>query len=339
MFVLLLISGLAVGATVAVRKVLAGSGGAEDYAGAGGDPVTVQVMAGDTAGEVGTTLAEADVVKSRAAFFEVAAADPTRAAQLTPGSYTLRLQMSAAQAFELLLDPTSRVVGRVTVAEGLTVPQTLQALSEATEIPLAELQAAAKDTIALGLPDYAKGRLEGFLFPATYEVAPGTTAVEVLTELVDRFQQAAETVDLEARAAELGRTPYEVVVVASLIEREVRFDDEYGKVAAVVYNRLDQRIALGIDAAIAFGVGKAPGEELTRSDLAKDTPYENRRRLGLPPTPIASPGEATLEGALQPEDSDVLYYVLATEEGRTFFTGDYQAFLRQKDKSIAEGVF
>ena len=130
-----------------------------------------------------------------------------------------------------------------------------------------------------------------------------------------------------------------MVVVASLIEREVRFDDEYGKVAAVVYNRLDQRIALGIDAAIAFGVGKAPGEALTRSDLAKDTPYENRRRLGLPPTPIASPGEATLEGALQPEDSDVLYYVLATEEGRTFFTGDYQAFLRQKEKSIAEGVF
>ncbi|MCW2614555.1 MAG: putative periplasmic solute-binding protein [Frankiales bacterium] len=337
LFVLLLTAGLVVGAAVAVRQVFDG-GSAADYAGSGTDPVMVQVKPGDNAGDVGSTLVAADVVKSRQAFFEVAAADP-RATSLKPGFYELKLQMSAAEAFELLLDPASRVVGRVTVAEGLTVPQTLQVLAEGTEMPLAQYQAAAKDVGALGLPDYAQGRLEGFLFPATYDVEPGTTPAQVLTQMVDRFQQAAETVDLEARAKALGRTPYEVVVVASLIEREVRFDDEYGKVARVVYNRLDQGIPLGIDAAIAFGVGKTPGEQITASDLAKDTPYENRRKRGLPPTPIASPGEATLEGALNPEDSDVLYYVLATKEGRSFFTSDYQAFLDQRDKSRAEGVF
>ena len=102
---------------------------------------------------------------------------------------------------------------------------------------------------------------------------------------------------------------------------------------------MDQGIPLGIDAAVAFGVGKTAGEELTASDLAQDTPYENRRQTGLPPTPIASPGEATLAGAMNPVDGDILYYVLATADGRSFFTNDYNEFLRQRDKSRAEGVF
>ncbi len=337
LFVLLLTAGLAVGAATAVRKVFNGSSAA-DYKGVGTGEVTVQIMRGDTAGDVATALAKADVVASRQSFFQVAAGDP-RATSLQPGFYRVRLKMSAIQAFDLLLDPAARIVGRVTVPEGLTVPQTLQVLSTGAKIPLAELQAAAKDITSLGLPAYAKGRLEGFLFPATYDIEPGTTATQVLVSLVDRFKQAAETVDLEARAKALGRSPHDVVVVASLIEREVRFDDEYGQVARVVYNRLDQRIPLGIDAAVAFGVGKAPGAPLTASDLATDTPYENRRQLGLPPTPIASPGEATLEGALNPVPGDILYYVLATKEGRTLFTADYQEFLRQRDKSRAEGVF
>jgi UPF0755 protein len=311
---------------------------AQDYEGEGSGEVVVLVEPGHTAGDVADTLVAADVVASRAAFFDVAAADP-RSTGLQPGSYRLRSKMSSAAALELLLDPSARVVGRVTVPEGRNVEQTLQLLAEGTGLPLADFQAAAADPAALGLPEYAQGNLEGFLFPATYEVEPGTTAPQVLTLMIDRFEQAAETVGLEAGAERLGRTPYEVVIVASLIEREVKFDDEYGQVARVVYNRLDQGIPLGIDAAVAFGVGKVAGEELTKSDLEQDTPYENRRRTGLPPTPIASPGEATLKGALEPVDGDILYYVLATKEGRSFFTNDYQAFLDQRDKSRAEGVF
>ena len=106
----------------------------------------------------------------------------------------------------------------------------------------------------------------------------------------------------------------------------------------MVYNRLEKGIPLGIDAAILFGLGRTSGE-LTKSDLAKDTPYENRRQTGLPPTPIASPGEATIEAALNPADGDFLYYVLATKEGRTFFTDDYDAFINQRNKSRAEGIF
>ncbi len=340
LFLLLLIVALVAGALFAGSKLLdrLGGSGAEDFSGEGTGEVVVQVEPGHTAGDVADTLVAEGVVASRAAFFEVAAAD-RRSTGLQPGFYRLRMEMSSAAALELLLDPSARVVGRVTIPEGRNVEQTLALLAEGTEIPLADFQAAAADPAALGLPDYAGGALEGFLFPATYDIEPGATAVSVLTQLIDRFQQAAETVGLEDGAAVLGRTPYQIVIVASLIEREVRFDDEYGQVARVVYNRLDQGIPLGIDAAVAFGVGKTVGEELTASDLAQDTPYENRRQTGLPPTPIASPGEATLAGAMNPVDGDILYYVLATEDGRSFFTDDYNAFLRQRDQSRAEGIF
>ncbi len=340
LFLLLLLTALMVGAVFAGGQALDRLRGSEaaDFSGEGTGEVVVQIEQGETAGDVADTLLAKGVVASRQAFFEVAAADE-RAVDLQPGFYSLRMRMSAASAFELLLDPAARLVGRVTVPEGRNVEQTLQILAEGTEIPLERYKAAAENRGRLGLPPYAKNRLEGFLFPATYDIEPGTTAVQVLQQMVARFNQAAETVGLEEGARRLGLDPYEVVIVASLIEREVKFDDEYGKVSRVVYNRLDQGIPLGIDAAIAFGVGKNAGEPLTRSDLAKDTPYENRRKTGLPPTPIASPGEATLLGALNPAEGDILYYVLATKEGRTFFTNDYQEFLRQRDKSRAEGVF
>ena len=335
--VLLITVALIAAVAVVGQRVLSRFDSAPDFSGSGTGEAVVEIEPGQTAGDIARTLQEKGVVKSVAAFNE-AAMDEPRSRSLQPGFYALRQQMSAAAALELLLDPSARLQGRVTLPEGLTVPQTLETLAKGTDIPLADFQAAAKDPAAIGLPDYAEGRLEGFLFPATYDVDPGSTATEVLTAVLDRFDQAAKTTGLEARAEELGYSPYEVLTVASLIEREVRFDDEYPKVARVVYNRLEQGIPLGIDAAVLFGLGRTSGE-LTKSDLAKDTPYENRRKTGLPPTPIASPGEATIEAALNPAEGDFLYYVLATKEGRSFFTSDYDEFINQRDKSRAEGIF
>jgi UPF0755 protein len=336
--VLVVVVLLTVTAAYGVSKVRNHFRSAPDYAGAGTGKVVVQVKAGESAYGLAPRLVKLEVVKSTAAFRKVANGN-AKAAGLQPGYYQLRRHMSAASALALLLDPAARLVGRVTVPEGRNVEQTLQILAQNSKIPLAQYQAAAAKPAELDLPPYAQGRLEGFLFPATYEIEPGSTATDVLRMMVERFKQAADTVGLEEGAQRLGRTPYEIVIVASLIEREVKHDDEYAQVARVVYNRLDKGIPLGIDAAIAFGVGKNAGEPLTRSDLAKDTPYENRRKRGLPPTPIASPGEATLTGALNPVAGDILYYVLATKDGRSLFTSDYNAFLRQRDKSRAEGIF
>jgi len=336
-FVLLLLVALVAGGWYGAQRVLSAFESAADYSGPGTGEVVIQIRPGETAAVVATTLRENDVIASRQAFLEVANPDP-RASSLQPGFYRLRKQMAAADAFELLLDPSSRVVGRVTIPEGYTVEQILQALAQGTEIPLEQYQAAAANPAAIGLPEYAQGRLEGFLFPATYDVEPGMTAVDVLTSMTDRFKAAAADLRLEERAAALGITPYEAVVVGSLIERESRVDDELPKVARVVYNRLDQGIPLGIDAAILYGLGRTSGG-LTASDLAKDTPYENRRKTGLPPTPIASPGEAALTAALQPAEGSWLYYVLKDREGNHLFTDDYDEFLQQKEKSQREGIF
>jgi UPF0755 protein len=337
LFVLLLVVALAVGAVWAGGKVLSQFESAPDYPGPGSGEVLIQIQPGQTAADVATTLRDEDVVASRTAFLEVANRDP-RSNSLQPGFYRMLAQMKGADAFELLLDPASRVLGRVTIPEGYTVEQTLEALAKGTEIGIEDYQAAAQNPGAIGLPAYAEGRLEGFLFPATYDVEPGMTAVDVLSMMLRRYEQASSSLQIEQRSAELGITPYEAVVIGSLIERESRIDEELPKVARVVYNRLDQNIPLGIDAAILYGLGRTSGG-LTASDLARDTPYENRRQTGLPPTPIASPGEAALTAALEPEDGDWLYYVLKDTDGTHLFTDDYNEFLRQKEKSQREGVF
>ncbi len=330
---------LLVGSVVGGRVLLDRIGGSSglDYEGAGTGEALVQVQPGETAGSLAPRLEDQGVVRTAEAFREVANADPD-ASGLQPGTYRLRQRMSAQAALDLLLSDEARVQGRVTIPEGFTVAQVLQRTADSTDIPLADLQAAARESAQLGLPAYARGRLEGFLFPATYDVEPGTTAVQVLSQMVDRFEQAADAVDLESGASALGRTPYEVLIVASLVERESRVEDEYGKVARVIYSRLEQGIRLGIDAAVLYGLGRSAGE-LTQSELQRETPYNTRLVAGLPPTPIANPGQAALQAALAPEAGPWLYYVLASKDGRHFFTDDYQEFLDQRDKSRAEGVF
>ena len=319
-----------------VGKVKSHFRSAPDYSGSGVGSAVVQVKDGDTAYSLAPRLVQLDVVKSAAAFRKAAAKDD-KAASLQPGYYQLRKRMSAMAALTLLLDPKARLQGHVTIPEGSSENQTLAIIAKNTDIPLADLKEAAGNPAALGLPPYAKG-LEGFLFPATYDVEPGTSAVEVLSMMVERFKQSADSTDLVARSQALGLTPYQVVTVASLIERESRLSEEYPKVARVVYNRLKLKMTLGIDASILYGLGRTSGG-LRQSELNKDTPYNTRLHTGLPPTPIASPGDVALQAALNPAAGNWLYYILMDKSGRQLFTADYQEFLRQKAKSQAEGIF
>ena len=335
--VLALLGVLAVVALSAVSRLRTHFAAAPDYSGVGTGKVVVHVKDGDTATGVAGTLAGLEVVKSAQAF-RSAAAKNSKASSLQPGFYALHSHMSAAAALSLLLDPAARLRGRATIPEGSTENQTLALLVKNTEVPLADFRAAAAQPASLGLPAYAQGHLEGFLFPATYDIEPGTSAVDVLKQMVQRFQASADSTGLVQRAQALGITPYQAVTVASLIERESRLKEEYPKVARVVYNRLNKKMTLGIDAAILYGLGRTSGG-LRKSELAKDTPYNTRLHTGLPPTPIASPGDAALEAALQPAAGDWLYYVLADKGGRQLFTSDYNEFLRQKAKSQAEGLF
>ncbi|MGY2002967.1 endolytic transglycosylase MltG [Blastococcus sp. SYSU DS1024] len=334
--VVLVLGGLVAGIVVGGQQLLSMlDPTAPDYTGAGSGSVDVRVQQGDTLTDIARTLADADVIASTAPFVEAAQENPA-ATSIQPGVYTLREQMSGQAALELLLDPASRQVSRVTVPEGFTVDQILARLAEQTGTTLAEVEAAA-DPAALPLPPYAGGQLEGYLFPATYDFEPGTTPQQMLQQMVETFNQTAARLRLEERAAALGRTPGEVVTVASMVQSETRLDEERPDVAQVIYNRLEQGIALGIDATLAYGLDKS-GNELTVTDLQTDSPYNTRTRQGLPPTPISSPGEASLEAALAPSSGDLLYYVLESEDGSHFFTSDYAEFQQARQRCADAGL-
>jgi len=177
-------------------------------------------------------------------------------------------------------------------------------------------------------PDFqgdAKGS-EGFLFPATYAFFADETAGRFLRRQLEAFRRAWAKVDLGyARSKNL--TPYDVLIIASLIEREVVVPRERRLVAAVIYNRLRARMPLGIDAALRYGLRIPATRAITKEELASDSPYNTRRRLGLPPTPIANPGLASMQAAAHPADVPYLYFVRKPDCRSHFFTASAAEFL------------
>jgi UPF0755 protein len=310
-------------------------GGAQDYAGQGSGAVLIRVSPGDTATDIAATLVKQGVVASEKPFRDAAKKNPD-SVSIQPGVYRLRKQMSGVAALSLILDPRARVQSKVTVPEGFTVARTLALLAQKTGRPLAEFQAAAENTRALELPAYAKGRLEGFLFPSTYEFDPDDSPAQMLQTMVTKYRDEVDTSGLSARAAQVNLTPYEMLIVASLVERETLWDTERPKVARVVYNRLAQDYYLGIDAEIRYGLKKETGP-LTQSDLRKPTPYNNRLRKGLGPTPIANPGLASLRAALAPAAGPWLFYVLRPDGKSHLFTADKDEFNTAKAACVAAG--
>jgi uncharacterized YceG family protein len=331
----LVLGGLVAGIVLGVQALM-GLMTAEDYTGQGTGDVQIRVQEGDTLSDIARTLVDEDVIASTGPFVDAADGRP-EATGIQPGVYGLRSQMSGAAALDMLLGGGARVLSRVTIPEGLTVAQILERIATETGKPIEELQAAAADLPALGLPAYAGGQLEGYLFPATYDVEPDQTAPQILTMMVDQFGTVAAGLDLEARAAAAGRTPADVVTVASMIQSETRLDEERPDVAQVIYNRLAQNIPLGIDATLAYGLNKS-GNDLTVTDLQTDGPFNTRKRTGLTPTPISSPGEASLEAALTPSSGDLLYYVLESADGNHFFTADYAEFQAARQRCAEAGL-
>lgn len=327
--VLVLVAGALMGAALLGGWL----GGSADYPGPGEGEVVVEVAPGDSARAIGETLAQADVVASAAAFVDAAAADD-RSLGIQPGSYAMARQMSAQGALERLLDPEARVQTEVTIPEGLRVAQTVDRLVEASGLPREDFERALETPRALGLPRYAEGEAEGFLFPATYAFDPGVPAQEMLRTLVQRFDQAAAELDLVASSRAVGLTPRQAVVVASLVQAEVA-ERDFGRAARVVYNRLNAGMPLQLDSTVNYALGT---DDLTldNDQLGVDSPYNTYANGGLPPGPINSPGEAALDAALHPPDGDWVYFVaVAPGSDATRFTADYDQFLVWKDEFYA----
>jgi UPF0755 protein len=178
---------------------------------------------------------------------------------------------------------------------------------------------------------------EGILFPETYRVAAEADELAVLKQMVAQLDATMAELDVASAQERFNLTPYEVLIVASLIEEETKVDEERPKVAQVIYNRLRQGIALGIDATSRYEAEIA-GRDRGDIDFTSDSPYNTRRQLGLPPTPIASPGRASIAAALNPAEGPWTYYVLEDADGRHFFTDSNSEFLAAKARCRENGL-
>ncbi|HET6208810.1 MAG TPA: endolytic transglycosylase MltG [Jatrophihabitans sp.] len=325
-----------IGASYLLVRSVAGSFRTPDYVGSGAGFTQVTVAPGDGASDVGAALLKAGVVKSVRAFVN-AAKRSGRAGDIQPGVYRVRLRSSGDAAMAAILDPADRLVTQLTIPEGYTSKQILAELAAKIGLPLAQLQAAASQLNNLGLPaDLKPASDEGVLFPSTYSFDPGTSPTAVVQQLTGQFN--AEYLKLEfsaaARAEQL--SPYQALIIASLVESEAKFPADRPKIARVILNRMAAGMPIGIDASNRYGVALT-GKDPNQTTYTEDSPYNVRTHLGLPPTPVSNPGEASMLAALHPAAGNWLYYVVNDAAGHHLFTNDVQQWQAATQRCRAEG--
>ena len=294
----------------------------KDYTGSGTGSVQVKIPIGATGQNIAVLLAKDDVVKTEVAFLNAAKKD-TRSTSVQPGTYAMHKQMSGASALALLLDPKSKLTRSVTIPEGTRVKDALALIAKNLKLKPADLKKASTSG-KLGLPKAAKGKLEGFLFPATYVFQPDDNATDVLTAMVTRSEQAFTKLkipDSQLRA---------VVIKASIIQAEAGNKNYMGKDSRVLDNRLKINMKLSLDSTVSYATGKF-NITTTAADRQVKSPYNTYRYTGLPAGPISNPGEAALKAALTPTPGPWVYFVTTNPDtGETKFATTYAEHLKNK---------
>ena len=292
--------------------------------GRGEGRLRVVVPKGAGVGEIGDLLERREVVAS-SFFFGLRARLSGHGGDLKPGAYALRRDMSYGAVLDALAAGPPHDVVAVTIPEGRSRREVARLLPAGLE---GDYFAATRRSRALDPREYgapAGASLEGFLFPATYEFTARTTAQQLVARQLEAFHRNWKKVDL-AYARSKNLTPYDVLIIASLVEEETLAPDERPLVASVIYNRLKAGMTLGIDATIRYGLGVPPTESLRRSQLESDHPYNTRKRYGLTPTPITNPGLASMQAAAHPAKTNYLYFVRKPDKVHHFFTADVDEF-------------
>ena len=304
-----------------ISQIIAATQGPADFTAeeaATGEDVVVMIHDGDGGSDIARTLVDEGVVKSFDAFYSILL-ETTPEPVFQPGAYQLKTSMVASAALAALLDDGTRLSQTVVVPEGTATVDVLQSISEGTDIPLADLQAAAANVADFGLPAEAT-TLEGFLFPATYTFAPGDTAQIVLQKMVNRQYKALDS----AGVAVADR--WKTIVFASLIQREAGLRDDYYKVARVFLNRLDpaqwESGLLQSDATVAYGTGNTHLVTTTDAERADaGNRYNTYAHPGMVVGPISNPGDLAIDAALHPADGPWLFFVTVNlDTGETVFS-------------------
>jgi uncharacterized YceG family protein len=305
-------------------------------------PVRITVPPGATAGEVADLLEQRGVIDS-AFFFGLRARLAGQRDDLKAGTFTLKRDMSYAATLDALTStPKPAPVIRVTIPEGRSIREEAPLIGD-TGLKGSYLKAAARNPRTLkGLRSYGVPRgtrsLEGFLFPATYELKRGSTAADLVDQQLAAFHRTFDAQDLRA-AKRKNLSAYDVLTIASMIEREAQVDKDRRLISAVIYNRLKQRMPLGIDATVRYRLNNW-SRPLRRSELRADSAFNTRTRQGLPPTPIGSPGLASIKAALNPAKAPYLFYVVkpcgdgahAFSSTDAQFEKDVAAYNRKRDQ-------
>lgn len=293
-----------------------------DFPGPGTGSVEVTVEPGEVGSQIGQTLVDAGVVKTVEGF--VRAFDATAAASMIkPGTYTLQEGMTSAAALAALLDEANRQDNAITVNAGQTAEQIYAKMISVGGFTQDAIDNALADPQALGLPEVAGGNVEGWLAVGSYDFGSDIDATEALSTMIDRTKTILT--DLGAPEDEWEN----ILIKASILEREVGLESDMPKVARVIVNRLsnpdaETRGLLQMDSTVLYGVGKFGGLP-TSEDLGSDSPYNTYLVKGLPPTPIASPSLAAIEATISPADGDWLYFVTVNlDTGETLFASNLE---------------
>jgi UPF0755 protein len=301
---------------------------------AAGQPVHVVIEPGSTTAAIAEVLSDARVIDN-ALVFRYKARRSGVDGTLKAGEYDMATGMSFEAVIEQLTAGTVLDYVDVTIPEGFTAAQVAARLAAKTGIPEGELAALATGGASEFVSEHPYlegaygGSLEGYLFPATYRVPEGATARDVIEMMLDHFDAQVAALDLtfaESRGLDLS----DVVVIASILERESRLAEEFPLVSSVIYNRLAKPMRLQLCATVLYTL---PGnkQSLTNADLGHESPYNTYLHDGLPVGPISNPGLRALQAAANPPETKYLYYVLTGEDGSQTFTATYDEFLRAKE--------
>ena len=315
-----------------------GGGSSVENTVAAGNQAVVKTAA-QLAEESAKQLKDAGIIKYKG-LFELYCSVSHAKTKIDPGTYELSTNYDyRALVKKMQVGSGAMVTTKVTIPEGYTMEQIFRKLEDENVCSYDDLMDAAANYsynysfIDQSMQGDAK-RLEGFLFPDTYEFYQGMQASSAINKFLENFHDRI-TAEMLEKADERGMTMQEVVTVASMIEKEAANDDERAMIAAAIYNRIEAGMPLQIDSTIMYVLPEHK-DVLTVEDTKIDSPYNTYQNKGLPPTPIANPGLASIKAALSPASTQALYYALDAESGtHKFFTnyGEFQAFVAKQSYS------
>jgi UPF0755 protein len=282
-----------------------------------GPQVNVDVAKGSSFGDVAGLLEQKKVVPS--AFFLKLYAKIKGAPNVQAGEYAMNASMSDAQAISVLRHGPKPSTDRLVIPEGFRLKQIAERVGDLPGMSANKFyELATNGTVHSDFEPAGSTNLEGLLFPDTYLLSSSDTELTLLQRMVNEFDNQANLLNLNSAPGSVGHTPYETIIIASMIEAEAKIPGDRGKVSQVIENRLFDAMPLQIDSTVLYAMGNNT-TSLSTGDLKIQSPYNTYTNKGLPPAPIDSPGAASLQAALQPTPGPWLYYVVTGADGSESF--------------------